>query len=108
MIYARVHDQTVADDYYAAMSQVEKRLELPSHILETPAQLTSETRNKLLQFTNQLTQLDLNLEARLEIVAQIRQALTCHVANLTTSPPLATIRNTCANDHGALVMDPVA
>ena len=28
MIYARVHDQTVADDYYAAMEQVEKRLEL--------------------------------------------------------------------------------
>jgi len=28
MIYARVHDQTVTDDYYAAMDQVEKRLNL--------------------------------------------------------------------------------
>lgn len=28
MIYARVHDQTVADDYYGAMERVEKRLKL--------------------------------------------------------------------------------
>jgi site-specific recombinase XerC len=28
MIYARVHDRTVPDDYCAAMSQVEKRLDL--------------------------------------------------------------------------------
>jgi integrase len=28
MIYARVHDRTVAEDYYAAMEVVEKRLEL--------------------------------------------------------------------------------
>jgi hypothetical protein len=28
MIYARVHNQIVADDYYGAMQLVEKRLEL--------------------------------------------------------------------------------
>ena len=28
MIYARVHDQTVVDDYYAAMQKVEQRLDL--------------------------------------------------------------------------------
>jgi integrase len=27
MIYARVHDRTVADDYYAAMDRIEQRLE---------------------------------------------------------------------------------
>ena len=26
MVYPRVHDQTVADDYYTAMEKVEKRL----------------------------------------------------------------------------------
>jgi hypothetical protein len=28
MVYARVHDQTVADDYFAAMQRVEQRLEI--------------------------------------------------------------------------------
>jgi len=28
MIYARAHDQTVADDYFAAMERVEQRLEI--------------------------------------------------------------------------------
>ncbi len=29
MIYARAHDQTVEQDYYAAMSRIEQRLALP-------------------------------------------------------------------------------
>ena len=28
MVYARVHDHTVAEDYYTAMEQVEQRLDL--------------------------------------------------------------------------------
>jgi hypothetical protein len=28
MIYVRAHDQTVAEDYFAAMGRVEQRLEL--------------------------------------------------------------------------------
>lgn len=28
MIYARAHDQTVADDYFAAMQRVEQRLDI--------------------------------------------------------------------------------
>jgi site-specific recombinase XerD len=28
MIYAKAHDQTVADDYYAAMGRIEQRLEI--------------------------------------------------------------------------------
>jgi hypothetical protein len=28
MLYARVHDRTVAEDYYAAMAQIEKDLDL--------------------------------------------------------------------------------
>ncbi len=42
MIYARVHDRTVAKDYYAAMADIEKQLDLqpgattpgnPNHLL---------------------------------------------------------------------------
>jgi site-specific recombinase XerD len=35
MIYARVHDRTVAQDYYAAMDQIEERLELVAAEAET-------------------------------------------------------------------------
>ena len=28
MIYARAHDQTVADDYFAAMEKVEQRMQI--------------------------------------------------------------------------------
>lgn len=38
MIYARVHDRTVAEDYYAAMAVIEKRLE--PHFQRRPDQLT--------------------------------------------------------------------
>lgn len=38
MIYARVHDRTVAEDYYAAMAVIEKRLE--PHSQRRPDQLT--------------------------------------------------------------------
>lgn len=30
MVYAKVHDQTVADDYFTAMSEIEDRVELVS------------------------------------------------------------------------------
>jgi hypothetical protein len=31
LTYARVHDRTVADDYFAAMATIEERLRLPMH-----------------------------------------------------------------------------
>jgi hypothetical protein len=36
LVYARVHDQTVADDYYAAMARIEQRLELPRPSQQQP------------------------------------------------------------------------
>jgi len=75
MIYARVHNQTVADDYYQAMSQVEKRLEL----LRTPEKpqepIPEEARERLLAFVEQLAQPDLDTAVRLEIAAQMRLLL---------------------------------
>lgn len=40
LVYARVHDQTVADDYFRAMSQIEGALDLPNAVpdpAETPS-----------------------------------------------------------------------
>jgi hypothetical protein len=56
MIYARVHDQTVADDYYAAMQQ-------------------NDERTQLLALTMKLEQPELNLETKQSIVTQMRDVL---------------------------------
>jgi hypothetical protein len=85
MIYARVHDQTVADDYYAAMQQIEKSLDistslnasLPSTQKDTSVPMGESERTQLLELTTQLEQPELKLEARLEIVSQMREVLAC-------------------------------
>jgi integrase/recombinase XerD len=75
MIYARVHDQTVADDYYTAMQQIEKRLDLLGTQPEASIPIGNDERNWLLELTTQLEQPELSLETRLEIAAQMRQVL---------------------------------
>ena len=80
MIYARVHDQTVADDYYAAMEQVEKRLDtsppltasLPGEQEDTSLPFDESKRTQLLDLMTQLAEPELNLDARLVIVAHMR------------------------------------
>ena len=69
MVYARVHDRTVAEDYYAAMAQVENRLTLTIEAGET------DGRAYLLQLTDRLAEPQLDLDARLDLVAQMRLAL---------------------------------
>jgi site-specific recombinase XerD len=75
MIYARVHDQTVADDYYAAMSQVEKRLELLGAPENAQDEISENERTQILEITDQLAALELSTELRLELVAHIREVL---------------------------------
>jgi hypothetical protein len=75
MVYARVHDQTVADDYYAAMSQVEKRLDLLGIQQEASTPIAESERTQLLALTTQLEQPELSLDTRLEITAQMRELL---------------------------------
>lgn len=77
MIYARVHDQTVADDYYAAMQQVEKRLDLPSARKAANVLIGNDERGQLLELTSQLELPELNLDVRLNIIAQMREVLAC-------------------------------
>ncbi len=77
LIYARVLDRTVAEDYYAAMEIVEQRLSLVAPDATepdpTPADATpGENVNVLLA---QLRAPRLDLEARLALVAQLHTVL---------------------------------
>ena len=44
MIYARVHDETVAQDYYEAMAVIEKQLEL-----QLPPQISAESETSQME-----------------------------------------------------------
>jgi integrase/recombinase XerC len=74
MIYAKAHDQTVADDYYAAMGRIEQRLEIVPVEPEDPPE-TDPEQEELLSLTEQLVQPELSLDARLILVAQMRTIL---------------------------------
>jgi site-specific recombinase XerD len=84
MIYARVHDRTVAEDYYAAMTHIERRLD-PSacsgQALSTEADAASEwvnacfARAQLRELANRLAEPQLELDARLDLVEQMRRVL---------------------------------
>ena len=80
MIYARVHDKTVADDYYAAMDRVEQRLQIAPPAAATEERnddepLNDDERGQLLDLAGQLAAADLSPEARMELVERIRQVL---------------------------------
>jgi len=76
MIYARVHDRTVAEDYYAAMTHIEQRLDLST---ETDA--ASEwvnacwARAQLRELVNRLAEPQLELDARMDLIEQMRRVL---------------------------------
>ena len=79
MGYARVHDRTVADDYFAAMEEVEKRLDVSPLEAETPVNVEpvpEPERQALLVIAEQLAEPELAQEVRLVLAAQIRQVLT--------------------------------
>ncbi len=76
LVYARAHDQTVAEDYFAAMGSVEKRLELVGQPLEPSKVLQQNEREQLLTLTEQLAQPEVGPELRLDLVTQIRVVLT--------------------------------
>lgn len=75
MVYARVHDQTMADDYYMAMRHIEQRLDLlgqQGSIHEPPGE---SLHLQLLALAEQLARPELGAEACLEIVGQVRDLL---------------------------------
>ncbi len=86
MIYARAHDATVADDYFAAMKHIEQRLEIitveqPKSEIEQAKEnedvkvqstmCTPEQRTRLLEFADQLAQPELRWDERMSIGAQL-------------------------------------
>jgi hypothetical protein len=83
MIYARVHNRTVAEDYYAAMDVVEKRLEvaLPETEDHADSQVNDDERAHLLELATQLAEPELDVEVRLDLVDQL-----CRVLNHRTPP----------------------
>jgi integrase len=69
MVYARAHDQTVADDYFAAMERVEQRLEIvpkEENIGDVKVQ------PEILQLIERLVVPELCYEERLDIANQLR------------------------------------
>jgi hypothetical protein len=72
---ARAHDQTVAEDYFAAMERVEQRLEI---VPESKQQIEDEVVKvqepiKVLQLIEQLEIQALGYEERLDITLQLRE-----------------------------------
>ena len=85
LIYARVHDETVASDYYAAMARIEKGLGIPvktEAVKERPDESTLP-RVQLLAVIDQLAVPQLGVEVRLDLVAQTR-----HLLNGQTPEPM--------------------
>jgi len=77
MVYARAHDQTVADDYFAAMERVEQRLVIvPEPKQKTKDEVVKEReQTQVLQLIEWLELPELCLEERLDIASQLREAL---------------------------------
>lgn len=77
LLYARIHDQTVAADYFPAMTRVEQRLALgsqPAEPAHEPVNVTNLT--PLLTLVDQLAVPTLEPTTRLVVVQQLRRLLT--------------------------------
>ena len=74
MVYARAHDQTVAEDYFAAMERVEQRLDIiPEPEQETKDEVVKvQEPAKVLQLIERLEIPELCFEERLDITLQLR------------------------------------
>jgi site-specific recombinase XerD len=86
MTYARVHDRTVADDYYSAMEQVERRLELAIIPVDEQASLCKDERCQLLSMAEQMADPDLCTDHRLEIATRMRRILLCKFVGALAIP----------------------
>jgi site-specific recombinase XerD len=75
MIYARVHNRTVAEDYYAAMAQIEKCLDPTAGTNDIGESVNPDERARLLELVGQLAEPQLGFEMRRDLVAQMRRVL---------------------------------
>ncbi len=78
MIYAHAHDQTVAEDYFAAMERVEQRLEIVPEAEDTCTERSrsmGDVKVQVVQLIQRLELPELCYEERLGIASQLRNAL---------------------------------
>ncbi len=74
MIYARAHDQTVAEDYFAAMQRVEQRLQIGE---EKKVEVVKvQEQMQLFQLIEQLEMPELCVKDRLGIASQLREVFS--------------------------------
>ena len=73
MVYARAHDQSVADDYFAAMERVEQRLDIVPTQQKDMEVVNVQEPEKLFQLIEQLEIPELGYEERLDITLQLRE-----------------------------------
>lgn len=83
MIYARAHDQNVADDYFMAMERVEQRLDIvPEPVEETKENVVNVLPAKqLLAWVERLALPELCQQERLEIAESLKQILSLNCAS---------------------------
>ena len=84
LVYARLHDRTVEEDYYAAMAQIEERLVAPGHPANPFVQeqvlthdLCPDERSFLLELAGQLMNERISHEQRVDLVKQMQWVLLC-------------------------------
>jgi site-specific recombinase XerD len=92
MIYARVLDPTLAEDYFAAMRRIEQRLEIVPNTKEEPekeAEIVKVPPNdQVFVWIERLALPELCQQERLDVAEKLKQALSLsYVSQL--SPPLA-------------------
>lgn len=75
MVYARAHDQTVADDYFLAMQRVEQRLQIvPEPELQQDFEVVNvQEPEKLIQLIERLEVPELCYEERLDVAQRLRE-----------------------------------
>ncbi len=76
LIYARAYDQTVAEDYFAAMSRVEQRLHIGPKPEPLPLPLPEEDRTQILALAEQLAASETAPEERVSLFERLRNLLS--------------------------------
>jgi integrase len=99
LTYARAHDQTVEEDYFRAMSSVEKRLDLLGQPGEKEEHVSEDERGLILALTEKLAEPELSAEARLVIATQIRLVLLGEMRTFSSQMPVLEPNLSLPPDH---------
>lgn len=88
MIYARVHDQTAADDYYAAMAHIEARLQLAPATPPASQPVLPDERAELLALAAALVTPGLTTEDRLALAQRMQWVLSTGSSGMAANMPI--------------------